>query len=467
MLQDVKNHRTRTTMTPLRLLLAALFLSLIPGRAVPAFSADDTVELPAVWTISQAVEFALQNSPDTAMARQRIAAAQAMVREARSAFYPRLDVSAAYGATDNPMYSFGNILNQGVFHQNIDFNDPGTSDNLNLTTMLNYRFYNGGRDQAGLKAARAGEKASRFEQEAAVSQLGFGVVKTFFTIIQAQENLQARKSAAEAIAASVKVAQARFEAGDLLRADLLNLEVHQSQADENQIQARHAVNLAKRALLNLLGLEQGDITIDPDCAMTQPIPEITDFAQRPELKRLDAAIAAAEAEVERARSSYYPTADAFAGYMVDQGYEFDGSGTSWMAGVKVNFNLFEGHGASARIARAMAQLREKKELRRKTYLAINLEVEQARLALEQANQRMLVTEKMVEQARESAQLSRERFREGLILSSELIDVENRLTNALVRRTVARTAQRVAVADLRRALGLRQFETAEARTASDS
>ena len=40
---------------------------------------------------------------------------------------------------------------------------------------------------------------------------------------------------------------------------------------------------------------------------------------------------------------------------------------------------------------------------------------------------------MVEQAEESAHLSRERFKEGLILSSELIDVENRLTDAQVRK----------------------------------
>ena len=82
------------------------------------------------------------------------------------------------------------------------------------------------------------------------------------------------------------------------------------------------------------------------------------------------------------------------------------------------------------------------------------------LALEQAGQRLRVTEKMVEQAEESASLSRERFKEGVILSSDLIDVENRLTDALVRRTIARTSQRIAIADLRRAVGLNQFGTVE-------
>jgi outer membrane protein TolC len=285
------------------------------------------------------------------------------------------------------------------------------------------------------------------------------VVKTLFTIVQAEETLQARQSAVDSITASVEVAQARFDAGDLLKADLLNLEVHQSEAHENLIQARHGSDLTKRAFLNLLGLEQGTVDIAPNCETDQLIPTDLSFDQRPELKRLTATIQSADAGVRQAHGGYYPTADAFAGYQVDQGYEFDGSGNSWLAGVKVNFNLFAGRETEAQVSAAKASLAEQKERQRKVSLAINLEVEKARLALEQAQQRLLVTKKMVEQAEESASLSRERFKEGLILSSELIDVENRLTDAKVRRTLARAAKRIAVADLRRAVGLEQFDTA--------
>jgi outer membrane protein TolC len=62
----------------------------------------------------------------------------------------------------------------------------------------------------------------------------------------------------------------------------------------------------------------------------------------------------------------------------------------------------------------------------------------------------------VAQAQESARINRLRFKEGALLASDLLGVENRLTDALVRRIVAETSQRIAVADLRRALGLPQF-----------
>ena len=421
--------------------------------------AEDSLGVPEQWTTENAVRFALENNPNTAITKQRIAAAQAAVQEANSAFYPRLDLNASYQQTNNPMYSFGNILTQGEFDNTIDFNNPGTTDNLGLNATISYKLYNGGRDQAGIDAAEANQNASLYEMDIVRSELSFMVVKTLFTIVHAEETLQARQSALESIDASLQVAKARYEAGDLLKTDLLNLEVHQFEARENMIQTQHAVNLTKRSFLNLLGLEQGTVHVAPNCITEQLVPNDLSYQKRPELQKLTASIEAAEAHLRQAKSGYYPTADAFAGYQVDHGFELGGSGNSWLGGIKINYNLFSGKQTEAQVATAEARLAEQKQHQRKLTLAINLEVEKAKLTVEQAQQRLQVTGKMVELAEESASLHRERFKEGLILSSELIDVENRLTDAKVRRTLARAAERIAVADLRRAVGLGQFDTA--------
>lgn len=437
------------------ILFAAFLLLSIQSQAV----AEKNIVVPDQWTTENAVHFALENNPDISITRQRIAVAEAAVQEANSAFYPRLDLNASYQRTNNPMYSFGNILNQGAFNNTIDFNDPGTSDNLDLNATISYKLYNGGQDVAGLDAAEADKIASLREMDIVRSQLSFSVTRTLFSIVQAEETLLARQSALDSIAASIQVAKARYESGDLLKTDLLNLEVHQSEAHENLIQTEHAVNITKRSFLNLLGLEQGSVNIAPDCSTEQLIPTDLSYQQRPELKKLTAAIQAAEASLRQARGGYYPTASAFAGYQVDKGYELDGSGNSWLAGIKMSYNLFAGKQTEAQVAAANARFTEQKQQLRKLSLALSLEIEKARLAVEQAQQRLEVTEKIIELAEESANLNRERFKEGLILSSELIDVENRLTNARVRRTLARTEKRIAIADLRRAVGLGQFDTA--------
>ena len=413
---------------------------------------------PKVWTVREAVQFALKNSPDVRITLERIKSARADVRAAESAFYPSIGISAGYSRTDNPMYSFGNILNQGQFTNQIDFNDPGITDDLNLTGQVQYRFYNGGSDAAGVEAARAGEQASRFEQEAVHLRLGFEVVRNFYSIVQARDNVQARQSSLNAIDASLQAAQARFAAGDLLKADLLNLEVQKSRASENLIRARHGLALAERGFLNLLGLEKGSVAIDTALQTEQVAPEDPTYDRRPELAALNAALRAAEARVRQARGGYYPSADLFGSYQVDKGYEYEqGSGNSWMAGVKVNYNLFNGHRTSAEITKARAMLAEIREQQHKQELAFNYEIEQATLALQQADERLQVTETMVRQADESARLSRARFKEGVLLASELIEVENRLTEARVHSLMAKAARRIAIADLRRATGLGQFE----------
>ncbi len=444
------------------LALCSLVLLLVFPPPVAAAAAASPArglnrQQPAIWTVQAAVRFALANSPDIAVTRHRIAAARAAVREAQSAFYPRLGLSTSYSRTNNPMYSFGNILNQGVFNNTINFNDPGWSDDLNMTAALNYRFYNGGHDQAGVRAARAGEAAAELGLAVVHSRLEFEVVRSFLSIVQARETVQARQSAIKSIAASLQVAKARYHAGTLLKADLLNLEVQQSRTHENLIQARHGLALAKRGFLNLLGLAKGTVHIDAGHYPEQPLPGSTSFARRPELKRMAAAIRAAKALVRQAGSGYYPTADAFVNYRIDKGYELDGAGNSWMGGLRLNYNLFDGHRTSAAVTRAKALLAAAREQKRKLSLAIHFEVEQAELALEQAGQQLQVTKKMVAQADESARLSRARFKEGVILSSDLIEVENRLTDALVRRTVARASRRIAIADLRWAVGLQQFQ----------
>ncbi len=433
-----------------------LVLSLFLGTS-PSWCTEEPTAYPLKWTVVDAVRQALKGNPDAGIARHRIEAARAAITRAGAAFYPQLDIGAEYGGTDNPMFSFGNILNHGTFSNSINFNDPGVTDNLHLAATLRYRLYNGGRDLAGLAAAKAQHLAEQQQQAAVLSTLADQVVRSFYTVIQAEEIVGARKSAVTAITASLAVAKARYAAGDLLKASLLDIEVQQSAARERLIQARHGFDLAKRAFLNLLGLRLDEVRLDVDQQFPQQIPKNPHGNERPEIKSLDAMIQAAEKQLTKAKAGYLPTADLFGSYQVDQGFVNEsGSGNSWMAGLHLNYNLYEGNRTQAAIATASANLAKAKELKRKMSLSITFEIEQAQLALKQAEERIVVTDKQVRLARESARLFQERFKEGVILSSGLIDAENRLTDALVHASLAKAAKKIAIADLRRAAGLAQF-----------
>ena len=444
--------------------LPALFLCTL-FFAAPAF-ADDTARHSGSWTPKEAVIFALSNSPDSRIAAQRINAASARRAVAKSSFRPRLNLSAGYDQTNNPMFSFGNILNQGIFDQTIDFNNPGRTDNLNLKAEMLYRIYNGGRDEAGIQAAESAQLSTEMEREAIYQQLGYEVVKAFQQIAQAQDQVAARAAELEAIKASLDVAVARYEAGELLKADMLNFEVQKSRASENLIISQHQLELSKKIFLNLLGLEKGAVEISSGTETGQAVPAPESYRQRPEIDALQAQLGRAEAELQQSEGQKYPTLDGFARYQYDYGFIDDGSGDSWAAGLMLNYSLYNGNRTEAETAGKKAELQSVREELTKMKLAINLDIQEAELNYNQAVERRAVTEQMVQVASESAQLSRERFKQGLILSSDLIDVELRLTDALVRQSAAKANYEIAIADLRRAAGFQQFSTTTADLLED-
>lgn len=418
--------------------------------------AAETMPLPKSLTVQDAVAFALQENPDNAIAKHRIAQAQASATMVNASDYPLINLSAEYAQTNNPMYSFGNILNQGAFDDTIDFNNPGRTDNLQLKAAINYRLYNGGQDSAAKESAQANVDTMKSHLVGVHQQLSFEVVKTFHAAVQSGKMVNVRKQALDSFSAALSVGKARYDAGDLLKQDLLNLELQQSTASEDLILSRHNLELTKRSLLNLLGLKEGTLVLNESDSSTQVAPENLTYENRSELTTLKRMKDAAIANLDKAHGYKRPKVDTFASYQFDNGWELDGNGDSWMAGVRVNYNLYDGNQGSSKIAVARIQLQELESRITKTELALSLDIQQGELNYQQAKERLSVTEKMVSVAEEATRIARVRFKEGVILSSDLIDYETRLSDAKARYLNADATYQVAIANLRRASGLDQF-----------
>ncbi len=412
------------------------------------------------WTFERAVNHALTNSPDARIAEQRIRVARAGVDQANAALWPTLQLQSSYTRTDNPMMVFGSILNQRAFGQPplgpIDFNDVPDIDNLNVRGTASIPLYAGGRIKAGRAGARANAEAARAEAEAVRQTLAFEVARTFLGVLKTREFIRATEAAVEGFESSLVIARKRHQAGTLLKTDLLDVEVRLAQAREDAVRARNAQALTLRALKNLLGVE------DPDFAIVETPPELTVPADtlaphRPELEAIQHRERAAENAVRGAKSGWLPTVSAFGSLDYDYGTRTESDGGSYTAGALLQWNVFDGRLTRARVAEAQAQRDTVTEQERKLRLAVEFEIEQSRLNLAEANERLAVTAKAVEQATESVTLTRARFEQGLALATQVIDSETALTVARVRRAEAEADQRIAVAALRRALGLPQLE----------
>lgn len=433
-----------------------IFASLILPQLLLTFALADGTPPATGWTMETAVQYALRNNPDSKIAETRIAIAKAQFDQASSSQLPQVILGSSYDQTNNPMYSFGNILNQGAFDSTIDFNNPGRTDSLKAIAEIRYRLYSGGKNRAEILSSEHFQQSQEAKKEAVLNQLSYEVVRTFQLIKQMEEMVAARQSELAAITASLKIAEARYNVGDLLRQELLNLEVQQARASENLIQARHALSLANHAFNRLLGIKEGDVILAKEPSTEQVIPKSLSFSDHPKIKMLEASIASAQSRLKASESDLLPKIDGYAKYQYDHGFVYDESGDSWMAGITLSYSLFDGGLVDAKTSEQHAIITELEENKRKVELQLNYELQKANQDLQQADEKVTVTNKMIQLAQESARLSRARFKEGVVLTSDLIDAETRLTDALMRNAQAKAQYRTAIAYQRMVVGLGQF-----------
>ena len=409
------------------------------------------------WTLERALEYALAHNPDTQLARQRVAVSQAGLEQANAAFWPRLQFQSSYIRTDNPMTAFGYILNQQAYSSSLNFNDVPDVDNLNARGVVTMPLYAGGKNRADREAAKANTEAAQKEDEAVRNAIGFEVSRGFYSVLKTRQFIRAAEAAVHSFETSRDIARKRLENGSLLKSEVLDLEVRLAQAREDLIRARNANALAMRALRNLLGIESGDFEV-VDGAPATTVPDSGDFSRRAELAAARHRERAAEERVRGARSGYIPRLNAFGSLDYDYGWKNENGAGSYTAGALLQWDVWDGKLTRAKVREANANLESAREEQRKIRLALDLEVEQARLEFKAANERLSVTDEVVAQASESASLTRARFEQGVALSTQLIDSETALVAARVRRAEAEADQRIAVAALRKALALPQLDS---------
>ena len=404
------------------------------------------------YTLEQAVTTALANSPDAKAARARMDAASAVLLQAEAAFQPRVTLETAYVRTNQPVSVFGFALNQRSFSPGLDFNNVPDADNLNARGLVTMPLYAGGANVARRDAAKAGVAASGHGEDATCQELAYEVAKTWLMVQRTRSLEGAAKAAVEAYQTNAGLAAKREKAGTVLKADRLDVEVRLAQAEEDLAQVRNANALARHALRNLMGLEQGEVDITGGSgALKRPGRGME--PQRPVLLAALEKERAVEAGIRGAKAGWKPQISAFGSAEHNRGAVFDGHGNNYTVGVMAQWTVWDGRQTRGKVREAEAQLTAAREETRKLRLGIDLDVKRAELAVKDAEERLTVTQRTIELAEESVKLTRDRFEQGLSLATQLIDAETALTAARVRRVEAETNLSVAIAAWRRALGL--------------
>lgn len=441
--------------------LVLFVVQAVPG---PSLTAADKRSL----SLDEAVSVGLQASPALHASQMKVESSTAKVREVAAGRLPALKLGGGYTRLSEvpPFEVTLPIFPAPVEVSKNYFNSWGLSVGLKQPVFTGFRL------EAGTESARFLEKSAGLDLEKDRSDFMFAVKSAYWGLARAREVEKAVLENVSQVTEHLKDVRAFFDQGLLTKNEVLKTELQLANAELMRIDARNAVEVARTSLNSLIGLpletELELTTTAESLAATLPAEETTGdraaevliqtaLTDRPELKSAEFRIKASEAGVKAARSGWYPQVFLLGNVyylrpnprLMPSENRFYGT---WDIGLSLSFDIWNWGQTRSQARQAEAQLAQARDARKLLGDQAALEVTQSRLALSQARQKTTVVAHAVVQAEENLRITRERFRQGVALNTDVIDAEVALFQAKINRTQAAIDLVLAQARFEKALG---------------
>ena len=366
-----------------------------------------------------------------------------------------------------PLTQAGNNIGQSI-------NDAFRSNTKNVYAggiVVNQPIYMGGAIKAANDMAAIGEQVAQNNIRLKRQLVLYGVDNAYWLAIslKKKEALAIRyRDLAQKLNEDVKK---MIREGVATRADGLKVEVAVNTADMQIARIQSGVSLAKMALCELCGLDlNGDIQLSDEREADLPPTPSTQFDNyiipasdstrlnetRPELRLLQNAVDMSKQNTKLLRSLYLPHVLLTAGYSVSNPNLFNGFQKRftdlWNIGVTVQVPVWTwGENKykirASRTATSIAQL-EMDDVRKK----IDLEIEQNRLRLKDANKQLATSHKNMAAAEENLRCANVGFKEGVMTVTEVMAAQTAWQTSRMAIIDAEISVKLAQAGLQKALG---------------
>ena len=412
-------------------------------------------------TLSRAVEMALAKNPLTRVAAGGRQLADAQLAAARAMRWPILQASESVTTSNNPVFVFGSLLEQGRFGVNnfqIDsLNNPDALTNFRGGLSVRLPVFDQRQSRARIDTAKLGQEQAAQQTELVAQQIRFEVLKSYYGVLLAQSRVLVADEAIEIGSADLKRIRDKFETGFVVRSDLLAAEVQVSEFRQQKIQATGALAIAQAALNTALGLPiNSPHTITDQLSERLFNIETPDelnrqaLQNRPEYARAMLAVRTNTRQIRGVRDEALPRVDAFSSVGISGRNPVTGS-SDYAIGASVTVSVFD-PGRKARINQARAA--EAIANAEKDQLAnqISFDVVRAYQQFVSARERLQVVAKTTAQASEVLRIVRDRYHEGLTTITEVLRAELALVRARTDVLTARHDHYVAYANVLLATG---------------
>lgn len=355
----------------------------------------------------------------------------------------------------------------GVGQKVVDALHTDTRQIYTVSVMLTQPIYMGGGIIAANRMAKIGEEMAANNIEATTQSTLHSIDQAYWLVVSVHHKKQLAESYLEVVKKLDNDVQKMIAEGVATRADGLKVAVKVNEAEMSLTQAENGLALSKMLLCQLCGLPvEKDVHLEDeesaDLVATANV-ENTDnsvaMENRPELKLLDNALDLSRQSTKLVRAAFLPQVILTGGYMASNPNLFNGferklSGV-WNVGVVVRvplWNWMEGayKVRASKIASSIVQL-ERDEISEK----IELQVSQCKFKVNEANRRLSLARKNVENAEENLRCANVGFKEGVLQTTDVMAAQTAWLQAQSQKIDAEIDVRLSQVNLKKALGVLQ------------
>jgi len=333
-----------------------------PFKAPPRFLPISALDPAKIYSLSELVDIAEQNNPETRVAWENAKARAADLGIAQSTLFPTL-AAAALADTSRMEVFFGQNFQQQ------------TVATFSPVFVLDYIIFDFGRRSQEISISRNDLLAANFQFNDAHRRIIFQVMQAYYSLL----NTIGQQDAAEANLTNAQTveqaAEARLQNGLATLPDVLEARSAAAQADYDLQAAIGATEIAHGDLATALGISpttQFQVESLSSIKMPDSIADTVEasidkaLSQRPDLMRQVAELRAAGAEVKVAHRNYFPTLSLDGSYGLNRSYGtqihlpsvYSPTGEYWNATLSLTWTLFDGLARENRLAKAHADQKQ-------------------------------------------------------------------------------------------------------------
>ncbi|MGB9406092.1 MAG: TolC family protein [Terracidiphilus sp.] len=384
-------------------------------------------------TLRQAINQALGQSPEAAMARAGTQEAKSAATIARTQLLPQLNFTEDISRGNDPVYAFGTRLRQRQF-TGADLalnalNFPQPVGNFSSRFSGSWTAFDSFKTQREIRRADLFQKSANSSARAADQQIVLHVVGAYQAVLYAQREIDVAQHEQETAAALLTSVEEHVNAGLAVESDRMSALVNSAARKEELIAAQGDLELAWAELREAMGtpeLKASELkSIEPHAFPQGALEEemATAAKTRPDLMALGESQSAQASAVSAAKSDFGPRVSAYGNWEEDR-TSFSGSGgNNWVAGAQISIDILP-FGKRAQLARENAGKQRIDAQLAASEQHVRLEVSRAHIHRQTAELSLETARAAMDQSAESLRILKNRYGAGLATITDLLRAED-------------------------------------------